>query len=369
MKKLFTLIILASMTVCASAQLADGFYRIKNAETNRYVVMYDPYMLVNKSTGTVSLLALQTIYKWDNVNSHMGSVWYMENKGNSKYDLHCQHSSLGANSEGFYPDLFENNGTYRIYGSYDGFAKYLSDEDDMYDEEGNINGFVTVKSQNYLNWQFIPIGGENYIGIKPETQADGYYWATFLSGFPFRLGNGMKAYYINDINDHGFSRVEMGNEIPAKLPVLIRLNGSRPSDNVITPLTSTSAAVPSGNKMYGCWYSSNLGGSHQDWNVRYGSENRILGNAGGRLAFVKASGSDLIDGTYIEHNRGYIAVSSTADDNIIEATYDISNSIQNMNTEDAQGKEIFTLTGQKVPEGTVLRPGIYIKDGKKIVIK
>jgi hypothetical protein len=102
--------------------------------------------------------------------------------------------------------------------------------------------------------------------------------------------------------------------------------------------------------------------------VKYESNNRILGSAGGRLAFVKASGSRLINDTYIEHNRGYIAVSSSADDNIIEATDDISNSIKSVEQAETE-KGIYTLTGQKVPEGTKPRPGIYIKDGKKMVIK
>jgi hypothetical protein len=89
-----------------------------------------------------------------------------------------------------------------------------------------------------------------------------------MSGFPFKLGSGMKAFYVNNITDHNFSMKEMGSEIPAKTPVLIRLNGGSPSDNRITLLNSSSASAPSDNKMYGTWYSSNLGGRHQDWNCK-----------------------------------------------------------------------------------------------------
>lgn len=368
MKKLFTLIFLVSMTLSAAAQLDDGFYRIKNVATGRYVVMFDPFVLVNKATGTVGLNALQTLTSWNKVRSHMGSIWYMESKGDSKYDLHCQHSSLGANSEGFYPSLLANNGSYRIYGSYESWVKYLNDEDDIYDEDGNIIGYVSTIGTDHLNWTFVPVGGDNYIGIEPETNADGYYWATFLSGFPFTLSDGMEAYVVNDINDHGFSRRSIGKQVPAHVPVLIRLNGSSPSSNIITIQKSNDASVPSDNKMYGCWYSSDLGGRHENWNVNYESDNRILGSAGGRLAFVKASDDRLINGTYIEHNRGYIAVSANADDDIIEATDDISNSIKSIEQVETE-KGIYTLTGQKIPEGTKPRPGIYIKDGKKMVIK
>ena len=341
------------MTLSAFAQLDNGFYRIKNNTTGRYIVMYDPYVLVNKGTGTVNMSALQTITSFNTVRSHMGSVWYMEAKGDSQYDLYCQHSSLGANSSGFYPKLFSLGGSYRVYGEYSGFTKYLSDSDD----EDTGEGYVSVSGLN-INWDFIPIDGDNYIGIEPETNADGYYWATFMSGFPFKLGSGMKAFYVNNITDNRFSMEEMGSEIPAKIPVLLRLNGGSPSDNKISLMKSSSASAPSDNKMYGAWYSSNLGGRHGDWNVKCESYNRILGESGGRLAFVRGSG-------IIEHNRGYIDASSNAGDAIILDTSGINTIEKDNDTE----KGIYTLTGQKVPEGKTPRPGIYIKDGQKVVIK
>lgn len=357
MKKIFTLIFMVGMALNAVAQLENGFYRIKNDATGRYIVMYDPYVLVNKSTGTVNLSSLQTVSSFSTVRSHMGSVWYMEGKGDSKYDLFCQHSSLGANSEGFYPKLWQNGGSYRIYGEYSDFVKYLNDADNEDNDDGN--GYVSVNGSR-LNWSFIPIGGDNYIGIEPETYADDHYWATFMCGFPFKLGSGMTAFYVNSVDDHGFAMTEMGSEIPAKVPVLIRLNGSSPSDNKITVMKNSSAGAPSGNKLYGVWYSSDLGGKHGNWNVECESNNRVLGKSGGRLAFVKSDG-------LIEHNRGYLTVSGDADSNIIESTSGITN-IQAIEQTEVE-KGVYTLTGQKVPEGTTPRRGIYIKDGKKVVIK
>ena len=357
MKKIFTLFFMVNMALTAAAQLEDGFYRIKNAKTNRYIVMYDPYVLVNKGTGTVNLSSLQTRGSFGFVSSHMGSIWYMEAKGDSQYDLYCQHSSLGENSSGFYPKLWYNNGSYRIYGEYQGWTKYLGDVDDEDTGEGYVSVSLPPDNPGVV-WSFVPIGGDNYIGIEPETRADGYYWATFMSGFPFQLGSGMTAYYVNNVDDNNFSMKEMGSEIPAKTPVLIRLNGGSPSDNIITVKKNSSAAAPSDNKMYGVWYSSDLGGNHKNWNVECESDNRVLGESGGHLAFVKGSG-------YIEHNRGYIAVSANASSDIIESTSGISN----IRVEQDAERAMYTLTGQKVPEGMTPRPGIYIKEGKKVVIK
>lgn len=357
MKKLFTLIMMAGLALSASAQLADGFYRVKNVSSGRYIVMYDGYVFKNTATGSVNLKALQTVEDWGTVCSHMGSVWYMKNIGGVQYDMYCQSSSLGSKGN-FYPSLLAIGGNYQIYGTYEGFTKYLNDESN---EDGG--GYVSITGTR-PDWSFIPLGGDNYVGIEPETNADGYYWATFMSGFPFKLGSGMKAYYVSGVSNSGFAMKEMGDEIPAKVPVLIRLNGGSPSDNIITMQTSNGASSPSGNKLYGNWYSTTLGGNHREYNLENDDSYRILGNADGRLAFVKATEDRLVLGAYIEHNRGILVVGEGANDALIESTSGIESIVQD-NTE----KGIYTITGQKVPEGTTPRPGIYIKNGKKMIIK
>jgi predicted MPP superfamily phosphohydrolase len=153
MKKIFTLIIMASMTLKATAQLDNGFYRIQNTNTERYIVMYDPYVLVNKATVTVALDALQTITSWNTVRSHMGSVWYIESKGDSQYDLYCQHSSLGANSDGFYPSIFYNDGAYRIYGEYSGLTpgQKVQESVQLIKEKNISYSILIMHEPDYIN--------------------------------------------------------------------------------------------------------------------------------------------------------------------------------------------------------------------------
>ena len=359
MKKIFTLMILAGMALTASAQLADGFYRVKNTDSGRYIVMYDGYVFKNAATGSVNLKALQTVDDWGTVSSHMGSVWYLKNIGGVQYDMFCQSSSLGAKGN-FYPSLLAIGGNYQIYGTYEGFTKYLNDESN---EEGG-GGYVSI-SGSRPDWTFIPLGGDNYVGIQPETQADGHYWATFMSGFPFTLSGGMKAYYVSSVSTDAFQMTEMGSQIPARTPVLIRLNGGRPSDNIITIQTSNSGSAPGGNLLYGNWYSSTLGGGHRDYNLENDDSYRILGNVNGHLAFVKATEDRLVLGTFIEHNRGILVVGNGYADALEEG----ASGIHSVDKEEVTEKGMFTLTGQKIPEGTTPRPGIYIKDGKKVIIK
>ena len=350
--------ILAGMALTASAQLADGFYRVKNVSSGRYIVMYDGYVFKNAATGSVNLKALQTVENWGTVSSHMGSVWYMKNIGGVQYDMYCQSSSLGAKGN-FYPSILAIGGNYQIYGTYEGFTKYLNDESN--EDEG---GYVSI-SGSRPDWSFIPIGGDNYVGIQPETTADGYYWATFMSGFPFTLSGGMKAYYVSSVGTDAFTMTEMGSEIPARTPVLIRLNGGSPSDNIITIQTSNGASAPSDNKLYGNWYSSTLGGGHREYNLENDDSYRILGNVNGHLAFVKATEDRLVLGTFIEHNRGILVVGEGYADAIEEG----ASGIHSVDQEEVTEKGTYTLTGQKVPEGTTPRPGIYIKNGKKVIIK
>ena len=341
--------ILAGMALTASAQLADGFYRVKNVSSGRYIVMYDGYVFKNAATGSVNLKALQTVESWGTVSSHMGSVWYMKNIGGVQYDMYCQSSSLGAKGN-FYPSILAIGGNYQIYGTYEGFTKYLNDESN--EDEG---GYVSI-SGSRPDWSFIPIGGDNYVG---------YYWATFMSGFPFTLSGGMKAYYVSSVGTDAFTMTEMGSEIPARTPVLIRLNGGSPSDNIITIQTSNGASAPSDNKLYGNWYSSTLGGGHREYNLENDDSYRILGNVNGHLAFVKATEDRLVLGTFIEHNRGILVVGEGYADAIEEG----ASGIHSVDQEEVTEKGTFTLTGQKVPEGTTPRPGIYIKNGKKVIIK
>ena len=104
------------MALTASAQLADGFYRVKNTDSGRYIVMYDGYVFKNAATGSVNLKALQTVDDWGTVSSHMGSVWYLKNIGGVQYDMFCQSSSLGAKGN-FYPSLLAIGGNYQIDGT------------------------------------------------------------------------------------------------------------------------------------------------------------------------------------------------------------------------------------------------------------
>jgi hypothetical protein len=94
---------------------------------------------------------------------------------------------------------------------------------------------------------------------------------------------------------------------------------------------------------------------------------RVIGVSGGKLAFVKASEADLVNTKYLKGNKAYLAVPSGSADVMTEAGTGITTIISDEVAENKEG--LYTLTGVKVPDNVTPQPGIYIKDGKKIIIK
>ena len=90
---------------------------------------------------------------------------------------------------------------------------------------------------------------------------------------------------------------------------------------------------------------------------------RVLGEEGGKLVF-KTGGEDL---DYMPANKAYLSVPLSA---AAVLTTDGSTAIQGVKTETTaeQTKGIFTLNGVRLPDNATLQKGVYIKDGKKIVI-
>ena len=80
MKRLLSLLITALVAVTASAQFADGYYRLQSKETGRYVAVHNSYVDTEsaKGTGQVELYSLETIAGFDNIVNDPGSIIYLK---------------------------------------------------------------------------------------------------------------------------------------------------------------------------------------------------------------------------------------------------------------------------------------------------
>ena len=370
MKKIITTFALAAFcALTTSAQLADGFYRVQNKITGRYISISDNdpnNYAVKTTTANVDMAGIRTIKSWERVEANPATIVYVKNMGDNKYDLEGQGTSLyKISKQRLYIILIpQSDGSYKAKSDkYQGISLDIADGTDPDKEED----FLRNKSEEHAYWKAVPVDtGSGYLGIEPDIKtADGYY-GTIYAGFAFKLASsGMKAYYINSASGSKFSLKEFeGETIPATMAVIIKCNSENPEDNKILPVTN-GGAEPSDNMLRGVYCALTLS-KHFNAKIYNPTEMRVIGTSGDKLAFVKASADDLVEGKYLQANKAYLPVEGA--DNVMteDGTGIVTIKAEEKNPA-AEG--IYTLTGVRLPDGVTPKAGVYIKDGKKIVIK
>ena len=372
MKKIFTSILFLTFFLTGiKAQIADGFYYVKNAYTERYISIADNdkshYNISIEAGGRKTIGGLKAFKSWDNVRTDPSCVIYVRNVSGNQYDLEGQGSSLNKLTGGKLNATLTPNGdgSYKASGTYKGFTVTLGDGTSKKDASESL--LATGTEDNVSNW--IPIAvntGDNYLGIKPDVEADGAYYGTIFAGFAFKLASsGMKAYYISEASGSKITLKEISGTIPAKTPVIVKCSSNDPASNKIEPVTSGGSAV-SDNKLGGV-YCATTKLKFTTVTLYDPTKMRVIGSDNGKLAFVKASASDLFEEKYLKANKAYLAVPSGSADIMTES----GTGITTIKAEDVSKEKegLYTLTGIRVPDNVTPQPGIYIKDGKKIVIK
>ena len=363
------MLLLSAWSQDASAQLADGFYHIKNVATGRYISINDTDPGNYKvSSGDVNMGGMRTYLNYDSVAISPSCVIFVRRLDNGKYDLCGQGSSLYAmTSERLGVDITPQGGAYKISGTAKGITKILSDGSPSQKDSWLMN-----RLDNTQTWKFIPINtSDEYIGIKPDFRtADGIYYGTIYAGFNFRLvSEGMAAFYVSNAEGAGFTMRQIdGDVVPAGTPVIIRCNSAKPEENKIEPVIG-GYAFEQANWLGGVYCSLSVAG-HRNTTFFDNMTMRILGlNDKGKLAFIANSPAGrLYKDLFLMANKAYLKVNpSDADVMTIDGyTSDVSNNIK---AADKSQTGIYTLTGIRVPDGAVLRPGIYIQNGKKRIIR
>ena len=372
MKKLFSTITLLFVSmIIANAQIADGFYHIKNAGTGRYLSINDtdPGNYQVSQSGSVNLAGIRTYINYDSVAVSPSCVIFVKNLGNGKYDLQGQGSSLYAMTSEKLPVDITGNGIYKIHGSYKGFTKYLIDK-----SPSNKDGNLVTSETGMDTWTFNPINtSDQYIGIRPDVKtADGIYYGTIFAGFNFRfVSPGMVAYYVSNAGGTGFTMEQIGTDvIPANTPVIVRCNSFNPEDNKIEPVIG-GYEFNHANWLGGVYCSLYVSGHH---NVKRFDDitMRILGlNDKGELAFIANPPIDrLYKEQYLMANKAYLKVNSGDADVMTHGDYTPEpQAINSVKADDNASIGLYTLTGVRIPDGVKPKAGIYVKNGKKIIIK
>ena len=386
-KRLFLLLLGCATMLGAQAQLSGaGYYRVKNVSSGRYMSLSD-----NQSRGvdfnscTADCGAMQTSKIMDNIYSDPGSIFYLDHISGVSYNVVGQGTSL-HDIINYYIYISPVGSYYKIYQEQKGQRITLSDFDDVEENESYV---ATLGGKT--TWYITPLNTtDNYIGVKPTISVGDKHYAAVFAGYPYTLGTGMKAYYINKvIEKEGVVIIkELTGTIPANTPVLIECSSTDISKNQITPVPNSDAA-PSDNLAIGVYFC--LG---DRWSAHYNSTKfdpstmRVLSlNTYGNLAvststqnlktvMIEPRGADgkHLTVTAIPANSWYIPVSSSAPSELKLVTAEqYATGIKDITVKPASLYNVYTLEGVQIKKNATsisdLHQGIYIINGKKVVIK
>ena len=371
----------------AQAQLSGaGYYRVKNVSSGRYMSLSDNHSRgVDFNSCTADCGAMQTSKIMDNIYSDPGSIFYLDHISGVSYNVVGQGTSL-HDIINYYIYISPVGSYYKIYQEQKGQRVTLSDLDDVEEDESYV-----ATTGGKTTWYITPLNTtDNYIGVKPTISVGDKHYAAVFAGYPYTLGTGMKAYYINKVieNEGVVIIKELTGTIPAKTPVLIECSSTDISKNQITPVLN-SDAVPCDNLAMGVYFC--LG---DRWSAHYNSTKfdpstmRVLSlNTYGNLAvststqnlktvMIEPKGADgkHLTITAIPANSWYIPVSSSAPSELKLVTAEqYATGIKDITVKPASLYNVYTLEGVQIKKNATsisdLHPGIYIINGKKVVIK
>lgn len=386
-KRLFLLLFGCATMLGAQAQLSGaGYYRVKNVSSGRYMSLSDNHSRgVDFNSCTADCGAMQTSKIVDNIYSDPGSIFYLDHIDGVSYNVVGQGTSL-HDIINYYIYISPVGSYYKIYQEQKGQRVTLSDFDDVEEDESYV-----ATTGGKTTWLITPLNTtDNYIGVKPTISVGDKHYAAVFAGYPYTLGAGMKAYYINKVieNEGVVIIKELTGTIPAKTPVLIECSSTDISKNQITPVLN-SDAVPSDNLAMGVYFC--LG---DRWSAHYNSTKfdpstmRVLSlNTYGNLAvststqnlktvMIEPRGADgkHLTVTAIPANSWYIPVSSSAPSELKLVTAEqYATGIKDITVKPASLYNVYTLEGVQIKKNATsisdLHPGIYIINGKKVVIK
>ena len=299
----------------AVAQLpSDGYYRVKNTTTSRYILVTSDKGKVDYNATDVDLGSLKTLKNFNQVISSPGSVLFLQKTGTGRYSytIMSQGTDTYAISGGNYLNITDNgNGTYKASGSDGQVTMYLVDE------AGTASDGIVMtgkKNSTTSNWYVVPIttADDACFGITPDVTVGEQRFAAFYASFPFSFASsGMKAYYISKISQGMAVLSEWsGDVVPASMPVLISCSSASATSNKLNIGAKTSALGPTSNLLRGVYFdnTNKVLGNYVPYDP---NTMRVLGrNANGELAFVKYTGS------VVPANKAYLQVPAGSPDQL-----------------------------------------------------
>lgn len=312
MKKLLFLgISVFSFLSCYATINGDGFYRIKNVYTARWMELIDKHGSVDELSNSADLHALFLTKDTEGVISNPASVFYVSKVANQNYQYNISAQgtslkSLAGNREIVIRDNGNIDGqvAYQMYGTKDGATRYISDGNYTSAQTGDPT-IGDVRYPNQRKWFFIPISNnsDDFFGFLPTIAAAGNLYCSTYTSFAYQLTQpGMKAYTIGQIGWGMVEMVEVNGTVPGGSPVIIQCAGPNPEDNKVQ--LSTVSGSLKGNLLKGAYFDYYNRDASKNEQVKYNPATmRVLGTCGdGSLGFITA------DIDVIPANTAYLVV-------------------------------------------------------------
>lgn len=380
---------LSGMT--AFAQLTDGFYRVQNKGSQRFLYVRD-------CTGEISTLGanMGAIELWPNLEdaiSDPGSVIYLMKVNSKQYDLTSQGTGVYEIS-GRYMNISYDNQYAQVYSS----GNYLYDVGNHdFDANRGILGAKTVKEMpgktDYRLWIPMKVDSEtdNFFGFKPTVSAQEKYYCPFYADFAYTpVNDDMKTWYVSKIDKTNAIAVisEITGTVARGQAVIVECASANPRENRAD--LSFDGGEPAKNNLLMGTYFDNAERSNTEHKgtlaiIPFKQKTmRILStNEAGNLIYV--NDSKTLPSYYmylnkkwtkdvkcIPHNQSYLTV-----DEDCPATLRVMNQeeyssflaetpIHGIQTEQRNGT-VYDLKGNAV-QGKPGK-GIYIRNNKKFIVK
>lgn len=365
------------------AQLAgNGYYRVQNFKTGRYVYVIDNKGSVNINTTSVDMNAIILWKDFEKAASDPASVIYIKHIDGAEYDLHAQNTSTFDITGGYHVKIRDNkDGTYFASGTAHGVTVYLSDVS----KSSTQYGFMNDGTGDYRKWHIIPINQDDdkYFGVKADISNNGKYYTTMYANFPFSTTCvDTKVYTICGVRDNiAIIREEIG-DIAAGTPIIFECKSNKPIDNKLD-IHESSVKPISDNCLNGTYY-CNSEYNHVNRIANDKSTMRVLGiMSNGELGFITA------DCEYMPANKAYLVVSADTPQEIpimTEEEYQVyldnkqneepkeeplPDGIQRIESDNNKSYGIYTILGVKISDNPNdidnLPKGLYIINGRKYI--
>ena len=314
--KMWITVLLAFVASSAWGQLAPEkykYYRVQNTSTKRYVSVRDNVGSVSVSSKTADVKAVEMVSGFNNVVSDPATIIGLTDKGANYYDFSAQGTRVS--------DIIKKTNVIIKPVTDDSFLVYVTYKGSAGGMTGYANAYLTDPGSDiavgYADsessarkgngiWSIIPVAndGSNYFGVNMDLNANGKYYTTLYTDFPYQLSEGMKAYVVSEIDGGKVNLEDISPYVPAETPVILESSSSSASDNKLQPLATTVNSSFTANNLKGVYFNHDAGGKHTVRTAFAKKTMRLLTVKDGEIAFVNEGDA------YIPANTAYLKVAS-----------------------------------------------------------